>query len=122
MCKRNRISAVAAFLAATTFAPIATPAQTAGGPGHGYSSIPTGAYSVVAEVQAKPGKEKELLAATAPLVQLVRSDPKNLVYFLQEDREKRVAFCFTKSMQARRTLRLTIISLTSKAGSRDCLC
>src|ERR1700754_3167634 len=59
-------------------------AQT--GPGPGYKAIPSGAYSIVAEVRAKPGKEAQLRAATMPLVALVRSDPKNLVYFLQEDR------------------------------------
>jgi quinol monooxygenase YgiN len=53
-----------------------------------YASVPEGAYSVVAEITAKPGKEAELRAATLPLVGLVRGDPKNLVYFLQEDREK----------------------------------
>ena len=52
------------------------------GPGKGYAQVPQGAYSVVAEVRAKPGKEAELRAATLPLVALVRSDPKNLVYFL----------------------------------------
>lgn len=52
-----------------------------------YSDIPTGAYSIVAEVRAKPGKEAELRRATLPLVAFVRSDSKNLVYFLQEDRE-----------------------------------
>jgi quinol monooxygenase YgiN len=60
-------------------------AQT--GPGKGYREIPPDAYSVVAEVRAKPGKEADLRAATLPLIGLVRSDPKNLVYFLQEDRE-----------------------------------
>jgi quinol monooxygenase YgiN len=64
------------------------------GPGQGYSQVPQGAYSVVAEVRAKPGKESELRAATLPLVALVRSDPKNLVYFLQEDREARGHFIF----------------------------
>ncbi|GEP56996.1 putative quinol monooxygenase [Reyranella soli] len=62
--------------------------------GAGYSQVPHGAYSVVAEVRAKPGKEAELRAATVPLVALVRSDPKNLVYFLQEDREARGHFIF----------------------------
>ena len=62
--------------------------------GKGYSRVPQGAYSVVAEVRAKPGKETELRAATLPLVPLVRSDPKNLVYFLQEDREARGHFIF----------------------------
>jgi quinol monooxygenase YgiN len=64
------------------------------GPGKGYSQVPQGAYSVVAEVQAKPGKEAELRAATLPLVALVRSDPKNLVYFLQEDRASPGHFIF----------------------------
>ena len=65
-----------------------------GGPGKGYSQVHGGAYSVVAEVKAKPGKEAELRAATLPLVALVRSDPKNLVYFLQEDREAPGHFIF----------------------------
>jgi quinol monooxygenase YgiN len=59
-----------------------------------YARIPAGAYSTVAEVRAKPGKEAELRAATLPLVTLVRSDPKNLVYFLQEDREHPGHFIF----------------------------
>ena len=64
------------------------------GPGKGYSQVPQGAFSVVAEVRAKPGKEAELRAATLPLVALVRSDPKNLVYFLQEDRDSPGHFVF----------------------------
>ncbi len=64
------------------------------GPGKGYSFVPDGAYSIVAEVRAKPGKEAELRDATLPLVSLVRSDPKNLVYFLQEDRESPGHFIF----------------------------
>jgi quinol monooxygenase YgiN len=59
-----------------------------------YAQIPEGAYSIVAEVRAKPGREKELREATLPLVALVRSDPKNLVYFLQEDRESPGHFIF----------------------------
>jgi quinol monooxygenase YgiN len=65
-----------------------------GGPGKGYAQIPQGAYSVVAEVRAKPGKEAELRAVTLPLIALVRSDPNNLVYFLQEDREAPGHFIF----------------------------
>ena len=39
-----------------------------------------GAYSVVAQVRAKPGKEDALRAATLPLIALVRGDPQeNLV-------------------------------------------
>jgi quinol monooxygenase YgiN len=55
---------------------------------------PDDAFSVVAEVLAKPGKEAELRAVTLPLVKLVRSDPKNLAYFLQEDRETSGHFIF----------------------------
>lgn len=72
----------------------ATSATAQDGPGKGYSQVPQGAYSIVAEVRAKPGKEAELRAATLPLVALVRSDPKNLVYFLQEDRESPGRFVF----------------------------
>jgi quinol monooxygenase YgiN len=53
----------------------------------GDAQIPAGAYSVVAEVRARPGREDELRAVTLPLIELVRGDPKNLVYFLQENRE-----------------------------------
>ena len=59
-----------------------------------YEGIPIGAYSVVAQVRAKPGKEDALRAATLPLIDLVRGDPKNLVYFLQEDRAKPGHFIF----------------------------
>lgn len=72
----------------------ATPVLAEEGPGQGYAAIPTGAYSVVAEVTAKPGKADELRAATVPLIALVRSDPKNLVYFLQEDRAAPGHFIF----------------------------
>src|SRR5215475_10611921 len=34
--------------------------------GKGYTQVPQGAYSVVAEVRAKPGKESELRADTLP--------------------------------------------------------
>jgi quinol monooxygenase YgiN len=45
-------------------------------------------------VRAKPGKEAELRTATLPLIDLVRGDPKNLVYFLQENREAPGHFIF----------------------------
>src|SRR5262245_28952589 len=64
------------------------------GPGKGYSQVPQGAYSVVAEVRAKPGMEIKLRAATLLLIALVRSDPKNLAYFLQENRESPGHFIF----------------------------
>ena len=63
-------------------------------PDGAYSNIPDGAYSIVAQVRAKPGKESELRAATLPLVALVRGDPNNLVYFLQEDRSTPGHFIF----------------------------
>lgn len=59
-----------------------------------YDEIPEGAYAVVAEVHAKPGKESELREATLPLVAKVRAEPNNLLYFLQEDREAPGHFIF----------------------------
>ena len=64
------------------------------GPGGGYAKIPKGAYSIIAEVRAKPGKIEDLRAATLPLIALVRSDTKNLVYFFQEDHENPGHFIF----------------------------
>jgi quinol monooxygenase YgiN len=69
-------------------------AQDKSGPGKGYANIPTGAYSLVADLHAKPGRADELRAATLPLLKLVRNDPKNLVYFFQEDREAPGHFIF----------------------------
>lgn len=59
-----------------------------------YSQIPECAYSVVAEVRAKRGKERELREATLGLVAQVRAEPNNLVYFLHEDREAPGHFVF----------------------------
>jgi len=59
-----------------------------------YAGIPATAYAVVAEVQAKPGKEAALREATLPLVAKVRAEPNNLLYFLQEDRERPGHFIF----------------------------
>ncbi|KMS51907.1 antibiotic biosynthesis monooxygenase [Novosphingobium barchaimii LL02] len=59
-----------------------------------YPRVPEGAWSIVAEVRAKPGKAEQLREATLPLVELVRGDPKNLVYFLQEDRAESGHFIF----------------------------
>lgn len=59
-----------------------------------YARIPEGAWSIVAQVRAKPGKADALREATLPLVELVRGDPKNLVYFLQEDRAEPGHFIF----------------------------
>ncbi|HKU72352.1 MAG TPA: putative quinol monooxygenase [Pyrinomonadaceae bacterium] len=59
-----------------------------------YDKVPNGAYAVVAEVRAKPGKENELRSATLPLVAEVRREPNNLLYFLHEDREAPGRFIF----------------------------
>lgn len=59
-----------------------------------YSGIPAGAYAVVAEVRAKPGRENDLRAATLPLVAQVRNEPNNIVYFLHEDRAAPGHFVF----------------------------
>jgi quinol monooxygenase YgiN len=59
-----------------------------------YAEIPSGAYAVTAEVRAKQGKEADLRAATLPLVEQVRNEPNNLVYFLHEDREAPGHFIF----------------------------
>lgn len=73
---------------------LSTPAFAREPEGVRYAQIPAGAYSIVAEVQARPGQEAALRAATLPLVEQVRSDPKNLVYFLQEDRARPGHFIF----------------------------
>jgi quinol monooxygenase YgiN len=59
-----------------------------------YDQIPGGAYAVVAEVRAKPGKERELREATLPLVVKVRAEKNNILYFLQEDRDSPGHFVF----------------------------
>lgn len=79
---------------AITFAAIAPPSAAQNAKVIQYNAIPGGAYSVVAQIRAKPGKEAALRQATLPLIKLVRGDPKNLVYFLQEDREAPGHFVF----------------------------
>lgn len=59
-----------------------------------YAEIPSGAYAVVAEVKAKQGKEKALRDITLPLIEKVRNEPNNLLYFLHEDREHPGHFIF----------------------------
>lgn len=77
---------------------VGSPGLASGGHGQpgvvDYDRVAKGAFAVVAQVQAKPGREGELRAATTPLIQQVRSDPKNLVYFLQEDNSKPGHFFF----------------------------
>ena len=94
MIRKVRHYSTAMLLAGFVCHAVATPAPAQEGPGKGYAQIPGGAYSIVAEVRAKPGKEAALRAATLPLVDLVRGDPKNLVYFLQENREAPGHFIF----------------------------
>lgn len=77
---------------AWTLAPLPAMAQPANAVR--YEQVPQGAYSIVAQIRAKPGKEDALRAATLPLIAQVRGDPKNIVYFLQEDREKPGHFIF----------------------------
>lgn len=88
---RNSLPALLFAVSLSIAAPSAVAQQA---PHVRYKDIPEGAYSVVAQVRAKPGKEDALRAATLPLIALVRSDPKNLVYFLQEDRAKPGHFIF----------------------------
>ncbi len=83
-----------ALLAIVLLAGIARIAYALNGPGRGYEHIPAGAFSVVAQVRAKPGKEAELRAATLPLIAKVRAEAGNLVYFLQEDRDAPGHFIF----------------------------
>jgi quinol monooxygenase YgiN len=90
----NSLESRLTALSLLAFAGGASACQAQSGPGSGYAAVPDGAFSVVAEVRAKPGMESELRAATLPLIQLVRSDPKNLVYFLQEDRFSSGHFIF----------------------------
>lgn len=91
---RKTFTTLLALTALTAAAALSTPALAREPNGVRYAQIPAGAYSIVAQVQAKPGQEAALRAATLPLVELVRSDPKNLVYFLQEDRAKPGHFIF----------------------------
>ncbi|WP_244609030.1 antibiotic biosynthesis monooxygenase family protein [Bradyrhizobium sp. SUTN9-2] len=93
-------NSLAALLIASV-APATLPAMAQEAPRMHYGEIPEGAYSVVAQVRAKPGKEDMLRAATLPLIDLVRGDPKNLIYFLQEDRAKPGHFIFYEVSPAR---------------------
>lgn len=89
--------AVAAVIATASVVPAMAQKAT----GIRYDQIPSGAYSVVAEVRAKPGKEGELRAITLPLVAQVRNEPNNLLYFLHEDRETPGRFVFYEIFASR---------------------
>lgn len=82
------------MILATSLAAFASPAMAQGSSGLRYVEVPTGAYAVVAEVRAKPGKEQALREITLPLVAAVRAEPNNLLYFLHEDREVPGHFVF----------------------------
>jgi quinol monooxygenase YgiN len=72
-------------------------------PAVSYGRIPAGAYSVVAQVRALPGKEAELRSITMPLIAKVRAENGNLVYFLQEDRESPGHFVFYEIFTSKET-------------------
>jgi quinol monooxygenase YgiN len=91
---------MAAVLAATAAASVA-PALAQKATGIRYDQVPSGAYSVVAEVRAKPGRERELRDITLPLVAQVRNEPNNLLYFLHEDRETPGRFVFYEIFASR---------------------
>ncbi|WP_458098374.1 putative quinol monooxygenase [Roseomonas sp. WA12] len=69
-------------------------AETPNAVGALYGAVSAGAFCAVAQIRAKPGKEEALRAETLPLIEQVRLDPKNLVYFLQEDRDYPGHFVF----------------------------
>jgi quinol monooxygenase YgiN len=83
-----------AMLALFVATSLIVPAMAKDAAGIRYDQIPAGAYAVVADIRAKPGKEDELRQATLPLVAKVRSEPNNLLYFLHEDREAPGHFIF----------------------------
>ena len=88
--KFKSICVVGLALATAVF----VPANARDTTGIRYADLPEGAYAVVAEVRAKPGKEKEFREATLTLVAKVRAEPNNLLYFLHEDREAPGHFVF----------------------------
>lgn len=99
---------------------ISVPAIALEATGLRYAAIPQGAYSVVAEVRARPRKEDALREATLPLIALVRSDPKNLVYFLQEDREAPGRFIFYEVFATREDFEAHNAMHMFRPGSRSC--
>jgi quinol monooxygenase YgiN len=59
-----------------------------------YRSVAPSAVAIVAEVRAKAGKERELREITLPLIDKVRAERNNVLYFLHEDRESPGHFVF----------------------------
>lgn len=90
MISRRAMAPVLAAVVLMGAVPASTKSTSAGR----YDKVNGGAYAVVAEVRAKPGKENELRDATLPLVTAVRREPNNLLYFLHEDRETPGRFLF----------------------------
>lgn len=91
----NRSRFVAGLLCAVAGSALPlNPSLAAQSTGLQYDQLPQGAYAVVAEIKAKPGKERELREATLPLVAKVRAERNNLLYFLQEDRNNPGHFVF----------------------------
>lgn len=86
-----------------------------------YDKVNSGAYAVVAEIRAKPGKERALRDATLSLVAAVRAEPNNLLYFLHEDRESPGLSSFMRSSPARRASKCTTPRRTFRPGSPSCL-
>lgn len=101
MSRLLRTRTILAAFAAAVVATSAGPAMAQKAAGVRYHDIPGDAYAVVAEVRAKPGKERELRDATLPLVALVRNEPNNLLYFLHEDRETPGRFVFYEIFASR---------------------
>lgn len=85
---RSMLLSVLAFIVTAETSMAQSPAPLS------YGSVPHGAIAVVADVRAKPGKERELREITLPLVAKVRAERNNVVYFLHEDRESPGHFVF----------------------------
>lgn len=94
MHTRTATQSTAAALVAAALAGCASTAATGTQDVMRYTGVPDTAYAVVAEIRARPGKEAELREITLPLVEQVRAEPNNLLYFLQEDREAPGHFVF----------------------------
>lgn len=90
----HRLLSILFMLALVAVTANGEPATMQKGTGIRYDQIPEGAYAVVAEVRARPGKEQALREATLGLVAKVRAEPNNLLYFLHEDREAPGHFIF----------------------------
>ena len=54
-------------------------------PNETVAAMPEGAFALIAELRAKPGREDELRALTALLVAPARAEPDTLAFFLHEN-------------------------------------